>query len=334
MKILGIESSCDETAAALIDGPRVLSNVVSSQEVHGTWGGVVPELASREHLRVLHPVVQEALRRGGARIGELDGIAATRGPGLLGSLLVGFHFAKGLALARGLPFLGVNHMEGHIFANFSDDEAPPLPTLVLVVSGGHSQLVLMEEPRRYRIVGETLDDAAGEAFDKVAQLLGLGYPGGPAISREAAGGDPGFVRFPRALKGREGFDFSFSGLKTAVLHHLRAQDEEYRRHNLASLCASFQEAVVEVLAEQALRAAERFGARCLVLAGGVAANGRLREKLAADCAGRELPLRLPELELCTDNAVMIARAAHGRLLRGERSELMLDATPRLRLDEG
>jgi N6-L-threonylcarbamoyladenine synthase len=331
MILLGIESSCDETAAALIDGGRILADIVSSQAIHRRWGGVVPELASREHMRDIQRVVQAALDEAGLGVEALDAVAATRGPGLLGSLLVGFHFAKGLALARGLPFLGVNHMEGHIYANFLDADAPPLPTLVLVVSGGHTQLVLMEQPRSYRIVGETLDDAAGEAFDKTAKLLGLGWPGGPVIGRLAAEGDARFISYPRGLAGRGGLDFSFSGLKTAVLHSLRERDEAWRTAHLADICASFEQAVVDPLIERSLRAADEFGARALVLAGGVAANSRLREQLGEACAARGLPLHLPPRGLCTDNAVMIARAAHGRLLRGERSELDADAAPRLRL---
>ncbi|MDP2361474.1 MAG: tRNA (adenosine(37)-N6)-threonylcarbamoyltransferase complex transferase subunit TsaD [bacterium] len=332
MILLGIESSCDESAAALIDGARVLSSVVSTQLVHRDWGGVVPELASREHLRVLPAVINAALAEAGLEIGDLAAVAATRGPGLPGSLLVGYHLGKCLAYARDLPFLGVNHMEGHIYASFVEEE-PLLPCLVLVISGGHTQLVLMEEPRRYRIIGRTLDDAAGEAFDKVAKLLGLGWPGGPAIGRAAAGGDPAFLAYPRALAGREGFDFSFSGLKTAVLHSLRAQDAAWRAAHVSDICASFEQAVCDQLARGALRAAEATGARQLVLAGGVAANARLRAQLEAACATLGLPLALPPLAWCTDNAVMIARAAHGRLLRGERSPRHEDATPRFDLEQ-
>lgn len=337
MILLGIETSCDESAAAVIDGPRVLASVVSTQLVHHRWGGVVPELASREHLRMLPLVVRQALAEAGLepaqREGGLAGVAATRGPGLPGSLLVGFHFGKALAWARGLPFLGVNHMEGHIHANFSGEEEPPWPVLALVVSGGHTQLVAMAAPRRYRIIGQTLDDAAGEAFDKVAKLLGLGWPGGPAISRAAEGGDPAFIDYPRALAGRPGLDFSFSGLKTAVLHSLRAGSGAWRDTHLADICASFEQAVCDQLIRNTLRAAGEIGARQLVLAGGVAANGRLRAQLAAACAVRGLPLALPPLDWCTDNAVMIARAAHGRLLRGERSPLDEDATPRFSLEQ-
>jgi N6-L-threonylcarbamoyladenine synthase len=333
MILLGIESSCDESAAAVIDGPRVLASVVSTQQTHRRWGGVVPELASREHLRALPLAAKEALAEAGLGVEALEAVAATRGPGLPGSLLVGFHYAKALAWARGLPFLGVNHMEGHIYANFAEGEEPPLPCLVLVVSGGHTQLVEMAAPRHYRIIGQTLDDAAGEAFDKVAKLLGLGWPGGPAISRAAAGGDAAFIDYPRALAGRPGLDFSFSGLKTAVLHSLRAHDADWRAAHLAHLCASFEQAACDQLIRTTLRAARETGARQLVLAGGVAANARLREQLHEACAARGLPLALPPQAWCTDNAVMIARAAHGRLLRGERSPLDMDATPRFSLEQ-
>ncbi len=332
MILLGIESSCDESAAAVIDGARVLSSVVSTQLVHRRWGGVVPELASREHLRVLPRVVKAALQDAGLGVEALEAVAATRGPGLPGSLLVGYHLGKALAWSRGLPFLGVNHMEGHIYANFAHGEEPLLPCLVLVISGGHSQLVLMEAPRRYRIIGQTMDDAAGEAFDKVAKLLGLGWPGGPAISRTGATGNAAFLAYPRALTGREGFDFSFSGLKTAVLHSLRAQSEDWRNKHLADICASFEQAVCDQLMARTLKAVVTTGARHLVLAGGVAANTRLRTQLEAACTPLGLPLALPPLAWCTDNAVMIARAAHGRLLRGERSPLSEDATPRFDLE--
>ncbi len=333
MILLGIESSCDETAAAVIRGNEVLSSVVSTQLIHQQWGGVVPELASREHLRVIQPVVTQALRDAGVDHADLQALAATRGPGLLGSLLVGYHYAKGLALALQVPFLGVNHMEGHIYANFTDEEEPVLPALVLVVSGGHTQLVLMPAPREYHIIGETIDDAVGECFDKVSQLLELGYPGGPAISREAEGGDPRAVDFPIALRGREGFDFSFSGLKTAVLNHLRALSEEERISRRADICASFQATAVAALVRQTQRAVDHYNVRTLILAGGVAANGLLREDLTRLYPAGTLDLHLPERAYCTDNAVMIARAAHGRLSRGERSELGLDATPRMRLGE-
>jgi N6-L-threonylcarbamoyladenine synthase len=332
MKLLAIESSCDDTAAAVIDGELTLSSVVSTQLVHQDWGGVVPELASREHMRSIFPVVQEALRQANVSMNDLDALAATQGPGLLGSLLVGFHFAKGLALSYDLPFLGVNHMEGHIWANFPGEEEPDLPCLILVISGGHTQLVMMEKARQYSVVGETLDDAVGEAFDKVAKLLGLGYPGGPAIGRLAEGADPTFFDYPRALKGRPGLDFSFSGLKTAVLNSLRSHEESWRDEHLSDLCASFEQAVCDQLIRQTMKAVKQFGARSLVLAGGVAANGRLRHQLQDPCSKAGISLILPELKLCTDNALMIARAAHGRFIRGEQSHLDVDATPRWRLD--
>jgi N6-L-threonylcarbamoyladenine synthase len=332
MKILAIESSCDDTAAAVIDGPRTLSAVVSTQLVHQEWGGVVPELASREHMRSIQCVVQEALDQAELTVSDLDAVAATQGPGLLGSLLVGFHFAKGLALSHDLDFLGVNHMEGHIWANFPDDQEPVFPCLVLVISGGHTQLVLMRENRHYEVVGETLDDAVGEAFDKVAKLLGLGYPGGPAIGRAALDGNEKFLDYPRALKGRKGLDFSFSGLKTAVLNSLKDKDLAWRQEHLSDVSASFEQAVCDQLMRQTLKAITHYSARSLVLAGGVAANARLREQLSEATSALDLDLVLPELALCTDNALMIARAAHGRLARHERSDFYADANPRWRLD--
>lgn len=333
MIVLGVESSCDETAVALIDGETVLSSVVSTQLVHETWGGVVPELASREHMRDIQPILERALQQAGRSLEDVEAFAVTQGPGLLGSLLVGFHFTKALAWAMEKPFLGVNHMEGHIFASFTDEQEPELPCLVLVISGGHTQLVLMERPREYHIIGETLDDAAGEAFDKVSKLLGLGYPGGPAISRQAECGNERFMSYPRALAGRDELDFSFSGLKTAVLNSLRAEDQAWRERHLADICASFEQAVCDQLMRQTLRAVDRTEARTLVLAGGVAANRRLREQLVEATRNMPLDLRLPPKAWCTDNAVMIARAAHGRLCRGELSTLDADATPRMRLGE-
>ncbi len=333
MIVLGIESSCDETAAALIDGEEVLASIVSTQLVHQTWGGVVPELASREHMRDIQPVVQAALSEAGRKLDEVEAIAVTQGPGLLGSLLVGFHFAKALAWSLAKPFLGVNHMEGHIFASFTDEKSPELPCLVLVISGGHTQLVLMNEAREYHIIGETMDDAAGEAFDKVSKLLGLGYPGGPAISREAEKGNASFFEYPRALVGRDTLDFSFSGLKTAVLHSLREQDEAWRSAHLADVCASFEQAVCDQLMHRTLKAIDAFDVKTLVLAGGVAANTRLRDQLSGKLADTAIDLCLPPRAWCTDNAVMIARAAHGRLCRGELTALNADATPRMRLGD-
>jgi N6-L-threonylcarbamoyladenine synthase len=322
---LGIETSCDETAAAVVvGGGDIRSSVVASQvDLHATFGGVVPELAGRAHLEVLTTVLRSALEEAGLRLRNheapaLDAVAATVGPGLVGSLLVGVSEAKALALAWGVPFVGVNHLEGHLFAALLDHEELPWPLVVLLVSGGHTMLVLMEEPGRYRRLGETLDDAAGEAFDKVARFLGLGYPGGPAIEKAAASGDPRAFAFPRAMLG-EGLDFSFSGLKTAVVHEVRRSPSASN----ADVAASFQQAVVDVLTAKTLRGAQERGAGGVCIAGGVAANGPLRASLGVACQELGLPFYLPTLAMCTDNAAMIAAAGWFQL--GKRGPSPLDS---------
>jgi N6-L-threonylcarbamoyladenine synthase len=333
MKVLGIETSCDETAAAVVeDGRRALSDVVATQiEVHRRWGGVVPELASRCHVVQVMPVVDEALSRAGVGPADLDGLAVTAGPGLVGALLVGVQVAKALALAWGKPLARVNHLEGHLLAGFLTDDPPAFPYLGLVVSGGHTSLYLAEGFGRYRLLGQTRDDAAGEAFDKGAKLLGLPYPGGVAIDRLSRDGDPAAVRFPRAVVKGGPLEFSFSGLKTALLHHVR-------RHGvpagpaLADLCASYQEAIVQALAQKLFRAARTLQLERVALSGGVAANGRLREVVAGRAAEYQgMRAFLPPPRLCTDNAAMIAVAGTQALLRGERqgSDLNADAAWRL-----
>ena len=332
-RILAVETSCDETAAAVVaEGRTVESSVVSSQvDLHARFGGVVPEIAGRAHVELVLPVVIEALALAGMEIGDPGGlaaVAATVGPGLIGSLLVGFSAAKALALAWGLPFVGVNHLEGHLYAALLEDPEIELPSVVLLVSGGHTLLVRMDEPGRYEILGQTVDDAAGEAFDKVARYLGLGYPGGPAVDRVAAAGDATAIRFPRArLDGHHGeLDFSFSGLKTAVVNHVRAHPEA-RTEDVA---ASFQEAVVDVLVERALAAAEAAGARSLCLAGGVAANSLLRRRTEAACAERGMRAFLPSRAMCTDNAAMIAAAGWWRWRATGATPLAAGADPNLR----
>jgi tRNA N6-adenosine threonylcarbamoyltransferase len=325
--ILGIETSCDETAAAVVaDGRTVCSSVVSSQvDLHARFGGVVPEVASRAHVELITPVVAEALVEAGVELSDLDAVAACHGPGLAGALLVGVAAAKGLALAADLPYVGVNHLEAHLHAAWLEDPELRPPLAVLVVSGGHTMSVVMEDHGRYRVLGQTVDDAAGEAFDKVARHLGLGYPGGPAIDRLAREGDPGAVRFPRAMAGEA--DFSFAGLKTAVVNHTRREPDT----PLADVAASFQEAVVDQLVDKLVAAADAAGAPVLALGGGVAANSRLRAKVAAAAAATGRSVFLPPPSLCTDNGAMIAATAWWRLQSDGPTSLGTGADPNLRL---
>ncbi len=329
-RILAIETSCDETAAAVVeDGRLILSNVVASQvDVHAAYGGVVPEVASRQHLVHGVPVLERALTEARLDWPDLSAIAVTNGPGLAGSLLVGVNLAKGLALAKDLPLLGVNHLEGHIYANWLEpDFEPHFPILCLLVSGSHSDLLLMEGHGAYRLLGRTRDDATGEAFDKAARILGLGYPGGPAIEKASAGGNPRKIPFPRAWL-RGSLDFSFSGMKTALLRLAQGFEASGQAVPVADLAAAFQEAIVDVLVEKTLRASERFPTRQVVLGGGVAANLLLRERLREHCG---VPLFHARPSLCTDNAAMIGAAAYHRFVAGERSSLDLDIYPGLTL---
>jgi tRNA N6-adenosine threonylcarbamoyltransferase len=330
--VLGIESSCDETAAAVLaDGRRVLSNVVASQDdVHAPYGGVVPELASRRHLEVIVPVVDKALADAGVALGDLDGIAVTCGPGLVGSLLVGCSMAKALAWAHGLPLIGVNHLEGHIYAAALTDDPPEHPLIALVVSGGHTALYHVPAPLTYRLVGQTRDDAAGEAFDKVAKLLGLGFPGGPIVQRTAERGDPRAIEFPLAQITDGAGDFSFSGIKTSVAQYVKRYGP-LGAGQVADVAASFQAAVVKMLVRRTVRAALHVGVKRLVLTGGVAANGPLRAALAAAAEEHGIRLHVPPPGLCTDNAAMITAAGAARLAAGERSDLTLNARPGLAL---
>jgi N6-L-threonylcarbamoyladenine synthase len=326
--VLGIETSCDETAAAVVrGGTDVLSSVVSSQvELHARYGGVVPEIASRAHNELIIPVTARAMVEAGIDGAQVDAVAATAGPGLIGALLVGVSAAKALALTWDVPYVSVNHLEAHLYAAFLEDPELQLPLVVLLVSGGHTMLVLMEDHGRYRLLGQTLDDAAGEAFDKVARFLGLGYPGGPAIDRIAMEGDPDAVRFPRAMLD-EGLDFSFSGLKTAVVNHVRANPDV----STEDVAASFQAAVVDVLGAKARRAAREVGASALALGGGVAANSLLREQFLTACTEDGLHGFLPSRSMCTDNAAMIASAGWHRLRLDGPSPLDAGADPNLRL---
>jgi len=308
--ILAIETSCDDTCAAVVDGPRVLANVVSSQaEFHASYGGVVPEVASRHHLELLNPVVDAALGEAGVSLDEIDSLAVTRGPGLIGALLVGVSGAKAIAAARRLPLAGVDHLQGHVAASFLEPDPLEPPFLCLVASGGHTLLAAVRGHDGFETIGQTLDDAAGEALDKAARLLGLGFPGGPAIERTARDGDPEAFEFPVAMARDPGLDFSFSGLKTALVYRARELGENGVAEHRADLAASFQAAVIRQLAAKLERALDAGEWPAVSLGGGVAANGPLRDRAAAICAQRGVRLKLIELALCTDNAAMIASAA-------------------------
>jgi len=332
VKVLGIETSCDETGVAVVEDRTIRSNLISSQtDLHARFGGVVPELASRAHVEALNPLVEEALERAGCRFADIDAVAVTVGPGLVGALLVGIAGAKAIALASGADFVGVNHLEGHIYANFLEHGAPEPPYVALVVSGGHTMLVHMPEEHRYEVLGQTVDDAAGEAFDKIARFMGLGFPGGPALDRLAREGDPDAIAFPRAMADSGDYDSSLSGLKTAVLRHVRAEREAGRAVDPADLAASFQEAIVDVQVTKTIAAAREKGVRTVLLGGGVVANTRLRERMEEEGAEAGLRVLFPSLELCTDNAAMIACAGASRLERGERTSLDVGADPGLEL---
>ncbi|MDQ4069578.1 MAG: tRNA (adenosine(37)-N6)-threonylcarbamoyltransferase complex transferase subunit TsaD [Actinomycetota bacterium] len=326
--VLGIETSCDETAAAVVaNGTTVLSSVVSSQvDLHARYGGVVPEIASRAHVELLTPAVAQALVESGIESPhQLHAVAATVGPGLAGALLVGISAAKAYALAWGLPFIGVNHMEAHLYACFLEEPDLEPPLVVLLVSGGHTMLVAMDDHGKYRLLGQTVDDAVGEAFDKVARVMGLGYPGGPAVDRAALTGDPTAVKFPRAMP--EGYDFSLSGLKTAVIRYVRENPDT----PVADVAASFQAAVVDVLVAKTKRAAAEVGANGVCLGGGVAANSLLRERILDLCTSEGLRCFLPSRSMCTDNAAMVAAAAWWRYRSDGPTSLEVGANPNLRL---
>lgn len=333
--ILAIESSCDETSAAIvINGRKILSNVISSQiDIHKKYGGVVPEIASRKHVELIMPVVDQALDQAGMTLDNVDAIGVTYGPGLVGALLVGLSAAKGLAFYTGKPLIGVHHIEGHIAANYLEDETLEPPFVCLVASGGHSHIVTVTDYNKFEILGRTRDDAAGEAFDKIARALGLGYPGGPLIDAQAKQGNSRAVEFPRVHFNDGSLDFSFSGLKTAVLNYLNSMALKGNEINLPDVCASFQQAVVDVLVKNTVTAAIRKGVDKVALAGGVAANSHLRRcmKEAVEQAG--MKMYYPRLILCTDNAAMIGSAAYYEYMRGNISGLDLNAVPGLKLGE-
>lgn len=334
MLLLAIESSCDETSAAVVrDGITALSNVVSSQvRVHSRYGGVVPEIASRKHIEAIVPVISQALEDGGVPLGGIEAVAVTRGPGLVGSLLVGLNAAKAIAFASGLPLVGVNHLEGHLGAVFLTEKKPEFPFVALVVSGGHTSIYRVRDFGSVECLGQTRDDAAGEAFDKAAKMLNLGYPGGAVIDRLAGEGDPRRIAFPRSM--RDSLDFSFSGLKTSLLHYLKKLDRPVEPEELPHIVAGFQEAVVDVLVEKTLRAAGEVGIDRVVVSGGVAANGRLRQRFSEEADRRGVDLFIPPLKLCTDNAAMIGAVGHALLLKGKRDSLDLNALSRWPLEFG
>jgi len=333
MYVLGIESSCDETSAAVIrDGREICSNVILSQGVHSHFGGVVPEVASREHIKTIVPVYRKALDQAQLTLDQINVVAATIGPGLVGPLLVGLTFAKGLAFARQIPFVPVNHLEGHLAANILEHSELDTHHLTLIVSGGHTMLVEVTAFGNYKILGKTRDDAAGEAFDKVAKLLGLGYPGGARLDRIAQTGDASYHRFPRAML-KEGYQFSFSGLKTAVAVYLSKLDDRELSEHISDIAASFQEALVDVLVEKTVRAAEAYNIRHVTLSGGVAANSRLRHRLSECLSQIGSRLFSPSPELCTDNAAMIAAAGFYNYERLGPGELIANAIPYLRLPQ-
>lgn len=335
VRILAVETSCDETSAAVIaDGREILSNIISSQiPVHQKFGGVVPEIASRKHVELVNAVVQEALTVAGTTFEQLTAVAVTYGPGLVGALLVGVSAAKAFAYTLGVPLIGVNHMESHLYANFLAYPDQAFPLLCLVVSGGHTDLVYMADHGSYQIIGQTRDDAAGEAFDKVARAMGLGYPGGPLIDRLAVAGDPAAVALPRAYMGEDSLDFSFSGLKSAVLNYLNRAAQKGEEINKADLAASFQQAVVDVLVDKTMVAVCRCRVKNLLLAGGVAANRQLRNKLESAAAAEGCRLFYPPVILCTDNAAMVGAAAYYKYSRGDFAPLTLNAVPGLKLGE-
>jgi N6-L-threonylcarbamoyladenine synthase len=333
--ILAIESSCDETAAAVVkNGREVLSNVISSQiALHTLYGGVVPEIASRKHMEKINQVVEEALTQANTSLQDLDAIAVTYGPGLVGALLVGVAHAKALSYAAKLPLVGVHHIEGHVSANYIENKELEPPFLCLIVSGGHTHLVLVKEYGKYEIIGRTHDDAAGEAYDKVARAIGLGYPGGPKIDKLAKEGNKNAITFPRAHIEGHPFDFSFSGVKSAVLNHLNSCAMKNEEVNSADIAASFQEAVVEVLVSRTIAAAKEYGMKSIAIAGGVASNSALREAMQTACIKNGLSFYSPSGIYCTDNAAMIGAAAYYEFLKGNIAGLDLNAVPNLKIGQ-
>lgn len=333
--ILGIESSCDETAAAVVkNGREVLSNVINTQiDLHKKYGGVVPEIASRKHIENIDAVVEEALVKAGVTIDNIDAVAVTYGPGLVGALLVGVSFAKGYSYAAHKPLVPVHHIKGHIMANFIAHKKLEPPFVCLVASGGHSHIVLVEDYTEFKILGRTRDDAAGEAFDKIARVIGLGYPGGPKVDKLAKEGNPEAVKFPRVRIDKDSLDFSFSGVKTAVINYLHKQEQLGIEVNKADIAASFQAAVTDVLVEHTIEAAEKYNINTIAIAGGVAANSELREKMTREAGKKNISVLFPPPVLCTDNAAMIACAGYYSYLKGITAEQDLNAVPYLSIED-
>lgn len=339
MLILGIETSCDETAAAILkDGGEVISDILFSQsEIHGRYGGVVPELACRRHIEIIDNVVKSAIDSAGIKASEIDSVAVTQGPGLIGALLVGISFAKAFTYALGIPLIGVNHLEGHLLSIFLEKEEVEMPFVALIVSGGHTNLYYVKGIGDYKLLGHTMDDAAGEAFDKAAKMLGLEYPGGPVIDRLSKSGDPGHIRFPRAYLSKGSVDFSFSGLKTALLNYINSGGQEGSKRpdlvqRIPDIAASFQQAIVDVLVDKTILSAARYNVKDIVIAGGVAANKRLRDRMEMRGKDAGLKVHIPRQRYCTDNGAMIAIAGYHYFKKGEFSSL--DMTPMANLPLG
>ena len=334
IKILAIESSCDETAAAVVkNGREVLSNIISSQiDIHTLYGGVVPEIASRKHMEKINQVIEEALKEAGCTLDDIDAIGVTYGPGLVGALLVGVSAAKAISFASGIPLVGVHHIEGHISANYIENTDLEPPFVCVVVSGGHTHLVIVNDYGKYEVIGKTRDDAAGEAFDKVARAIGLGYPGGPKIDRGAKEGNPKAIEFPRAKIDGSEYDFSFSGLKSAVLNYINGCKMKNEEINTADVAASFQQSVVDVIVERAVGATKKLGMDKLAIAGGVASNSAIRKALMDECEKEGIRFYSPSPGLCTDNAAMIGSAAYYEYINGVRSGWDLNAVPNLKLE--
>jgi len=332
--IMGIETSCDETAAAIVkDGKKIISNIVASQiSIHQKYGGVVPEIASRKHMEDIIPVIDKALDESGKKITDLSAIAVTYGPGLIGSLLVGLSVAKAIALAKNIPLIGVNHLESHIYANFLEHNEINPPFICLIVSGGHTSLIYIKCFGEYKLLGQTKDDAAGEAFDKIAKFLDLGYPGGPIIEKLAKEGNPSSIQFPRPILNDKSYDFSFSGLKTAVIYYIKKLEKENKNIPVSDILASFQQAVTDVLVGKTIKAALKFKTKQIILAGGVAANSSLRREIKEKAKLLNIKVFYPSISLCTDNAAMVASAGYYKFKENKKSSLSLDAVSRLPLE--